>query len=285
MGIGLGLLAALCWGFSDVFSTVASRRTGALRSVLGFHVVSAAALAIIVFTTGGIGDLTWEQGLVLFLLGIVGWVFYLAFYKALQIGPISIVSPIVSGYGAVMVVLAVLLLDERPSGGQIAAVVVAFGGVILACSDPSLFHFEQRRQALGIVLAIIATIGVAVYVFGVSYYSPELGWLVPIFLARISTTLFIVLTALPGGRWRFPDLSLGLAGIIVVIAVLDTAGFVSFNVGVRNADTSVVATAAAPYAIVPILFGVLTMDERPKPYQWGGIGLVLLGLVLLGLFS
>jgi drug/metabolite transporter (DMT)-like permease len=184
-----------------------------------------------------------------------------------------------------MVVLAVLLLDERPSGGQIAAVVVAFGGVILACSDPSLFHFEQRRQALGIVLAIIATIGVAVYVFGVSYYSPELGWLVPIFLARISTTLFIVLTALPGGRWRFPDLSLGLAGIIVVIAVLDTAGFVSFNVGVRNADTSVVATAAAPYAIVPILFGVLTMDERPKPYQWGGIGLVLLGLVLLGLFS
>lgn len=285
MGIALGLLAALSWGFSDYCSTLASRRTGAFRAVLGFHVVSTLGLAVAVYAGGGVSGWTLEQGLVLLALGAVGWTFYLSFYRALEIGPISVVSPIVSGYGVVMVILAVLVLDERPTAGQIVAVVVAFGGVILASSDPSLFHSEQRRQATGIVLAIVATVAAGGYVFGISYYSPELGWLVPIFLGRVSTTLLLVLTALPGRRWRFPELPLGLAGLIVAIAVLDTAGFVSFNVGVRNAETSVVATAAAPYAIVPIVLGVLTMHERPRPFQWAGIVLVLLGLVLLGLFS
>jgi drug/metabolite transporter (DMT)-like permease len=73
--------------------------------------------------------------------------------------------------------------------------------------------------------------------------------------------------------------------MIALIAVVDTLGYVAFNVGVRHADTSVVATAAAPYSVVPIVAGVMLLHERPKTTQWAGIALVLAGLVLLGLFS
>ena len=37
MGIALGLAAALSWGLADYFATLASRRAGTLRVVLGFH--------------------------------------------------------------------------------------------------------------------------------------------------------------------------------------------------------------------------------------------------------
>jgi drug/metabolite transporter (DMT)-like permease len=74
-----------------------------------------------------------------------------------------------------------------------------------------------------------------------------------------------------------------LLGTIVGIAVVDTLGYVAFNVGVRHEDTSVVATAAAPYAVVPIVAGVMLLRERPRATQWTGIGLVLAGLILLGL--
>jgi drug/metabolite transporter (DMT)-like permease len=67
------------------------------------------------------------------------------------------------------------------------------------------------------------------------------------------------------------------------VGVIDTAAYALFNVGVRNAETSVVATAAAPYAIVPIVAGVILFSERPRPAQWAGIALVLAGLILLGL--
>jgi drug/metabolite transporter (DMT)-like permease len=46
-----------------------------------------------------------------------------------------------------------------------------------------------------------------------------------------------------------------------------------------------VATAAAPYSVVPIVAGVALMHERPTPTQWAGVGLVIAGLVLLGLVA
>ena len=73
--------------------------------------------------------------------------------------------------------------------------------------------------------------------------------------------------------------------MIGVIAVVDTIGYVAFNFGVRHADTSIVATAAAPYAVVPIVAGVALMHERPAPTQWTGVALVIAGLVLLGLVA
>lgn len=284
MGIGLGLGAALAWGLSDVLATVASRRTGAFRVVLGFHLVAVALLAVLVAATGegvsGVsgGDLAW-----LALVGVLGGVAYLTFYRALAIGPISIVSPIVAAYAAVTVVLAVVIGGERPGPGEIAAVVVVVGGVLLASSDLTQIRGLERVAIVGIVLALVTAVIIGAFVYGVAYFSEEQGWLVPIFVARSFSTLFLVAVSLRGGRWRFPDRAPGLLALIAAIGVIDTAAYALFNVGVRHADTSVVATAAAPYAVVPIVAGVLAFGERPRPTQWAGIALVLAGLVLLGL--
>src|SRR5918994_6260015 len=130
MGILLGLTAALAWGFADVLATAASRRIGAFRVVLAFHVVAMVLLAVLLAATGeglagvSAGDLAW-----LVLVGLLGGVSYLAFYRALAIGPISIVSPIVSAYAAVTVLCAVVIGGERPTAGEIAAIVVVIFGV------------------------------------------------------------------------------------------------------------------------------------------------------------
>jgi drug/metabolite transporter (DMT)-like permease len=130
----------------------------------------------------------------------------------------------------------------------------------------------------------VTAVLIGAFVYGISYFSDEYGWLVPIFLARALSTVFIIGTALQAGEWRFPAQPV-LIGMIAFIAVVDTAGYVAFNFGVRHADTSIVATAAAPYAVVPIAAGVLLMHERPSPGQWSGIALVIAGLVLLGLLA
>ena len=115
MGIFLGLTAALSWGLADYFAAVASRRAGSFRVVLGFHLVAVALLALLVFGTGetladvGGEDLAW-----FLLLGFLGALSYLCFYRALAIGPISIVSPIVSAYAAATVVCAARS-STRPS--------------------------------------------------------------------------------------------------------------------------------------------------------------------------
>ncbi len=284
MGIALGLAAALCWGLADYFAAIASRRTGALRVVLGFHVVATILLAILLAATGGgLGGVSGEEIAWFALIGALGWMSYLAFYRALAIGPISIVSPIVSAYAAVTVVCAVVISGERLSPGETLAIVVAMLGVVLASSDLAQMRAIERGAGVGIGLALLTAVLIGAFVFGVSYFSDESGWLVPIFLARAFSTVFIVATALRGGEWRFPDRSPSLLVLIALIAVVDTAGYIAFNFGVRHADTSVVATASAPYAVVPIVAGVFLLHERPKSLQWCGIGLVIGGLILLGL--
>jgi drug/metabolite transporter (DMT)-like permease len=284
MGILLGLTAALSWGLADYFAAVASRRTGSFRVVLGFHLVAVVLLALVLVGTGetlsdvSSGDLAWFM-----FLGLLGALSYVAFYRALAIGPISIVSPIVSAYAAVTVVCAVLIGGERLGGGETAAIVVVLLGVLLASSDLAQLGALERIVLLGILLALATAVLIGVFVYGVAYFSAEYGWLVPIVLARGFSTFFLVAVSLRGGEWRFPDRSPRLLTTIALIAVVDTVGYVAFNFGVRHADTSVVATAAAPYSVVPIVAGVVLLHERPRATQSTGMALVIAGLILLGL--
>jgi drug/metabolite transporter (DMT)-like permease len=284
LGIAFGLGAALSWGLADYFAALASRRVGALRVVLGFHLAAIVPLAALAFATNALAPLSWSQVPFFVLLGAVGWLSYLAFYGALAIGPISVLSPIVSGYAAVTVLLAVVISGERLDVGATVAVVVTIAGVVVCSTDLRQIRgiALERRAALGLLLALAAMALIGGFVFGVAYRHRVLGWLAPIFLARGFATLFLLgHGALQGLRW--PEGSVGLLGVVGLLGILDTGGYVCFNLGVEHAATSIVATASAPYALVPIAAGVLLLAERPTLMQRAGVLLVIGGLVLLGL--
>lgn len=287
MGLAFGLGAALSWGLADYFAALASRRIGALRVVLWFHVVAMGILAAVVLATDGLSRVAWNDVPPFVLIGALGWLSYLAFYAALAIGPISVVSPIVSGYAAITVVLAVVIIGERLGVLATAAVVATIVGVMTASADVrQLLSTSMERTAMvGFVLAILAMTLLGGFVFAVAYYQEDFGWLAPIFLARAFSTLFLLGHATVAGDLRFPGRSRTLLLTVAGLAVVDTGGYALFNIGVGVADTSVVATAAAPYSLVPILMGVVILAERPTRTQWIGIALVIAGIVLLGLTS
>jgi drug/metabolite transporter (DMT)-like permease len=285
MGIALGLTAAFCWGVNDYFVVLAARRTGARRTVLCFHLIATLALALVVLTAGDLAGVSGRQLLALLLLGGLGAASYLAYYRALAVGPISIVSPIVSGYAAVTVILAVLLLGERLNGGQTVAVAVSMAGVLLASTDLGQLRRTRRVALTGVVLAVVSMLWIGGFVFGLSYYTQELGWLVPIFLGRAFACLFLLAGAVRGAQWPFSGVSPRLVGLLALVGLLDTLGYVAFNVGVQHADTALVATASAPYAAIPVIMGVALLRERPALNQWAGVAAVFTGVVLLALAS
>jgi drug/metabolite transporter (DMT)-like permease len=287
VGIALGLGAALSWGLADYFAAQASRSVGPLRVVLGFHLFALIPLAVLTLATGGLAHLQADQLPVFVLLGAVGWLSYLTFYGALAIGPISVLSPIVSGYAAVTVVLAVLIRGEQLSAGQAVAVAITIGGAMVASADVrAITHTHlERRSALGFVLALAAMALLGGFVFGVSYYHHSIGWLGPIFLARAASTVFIAANVLARVEPRREPFPRQVLPVIAGLALLDTGGYIFFNLGTTHAPTSVVATASAPYAVVPVLMGVSLLHERPRAGQWAGVALVLGGLLTLGAVS
>jgi drug/metabolite transporter (DMT)-like permease len=284
LGIGLGLGAAVSWGLADYFAALASRRAGTLPVVLGFHLVACLFLGVLVGATGDLGRASWNDVPFFLLVGALGFGSYLAFYRALAIGPISVVSPIVSGYAAVTVLLAVLVRGEQLSGGEAVAIALVVGGVVVTTLDLSQLG-ETRAGGLGILLAVATTVLIGGFVFGVADRTSRLGWLVPIFLARLVSTALVFAATATRRELRPAGWSPSIPAALVFLGLVDTAGYISFNVGVRHAATSVVATASAPYALIPIALGVLVLHERPTRPQWGGVAVVIVGLVLLGLFS
>jgi drug/metabolite transporter (DMT)-like permease len=319
VGVALGLGAALSWGLADYFAALASRGIGALRVVLGFHLFALIPLAVLVLATDGLANVTGHEVLFYVAIGAVGWVSYLAFYGALAIGPISVLSPIVSGYAAVTVLLAVLFAGNVLSGLQVVAVLITILGAMLASADVRAIVQTkfQRRSVLGFVLALCAMALLGGFVFGVSYYRPQLGWLGPIFLARAFATVFLLGHALVGGRAKrpaevgpLPEIDavtagagplaagavsvsdtarsrslLSLLGLLALLALVDTGGYVFFNLGVGHSSAAIVAAASAPYAIVPIIMGVTLFKERPTRVQWLGVACVIIGVIVLGAFS
>lgn len=273
------------WGLADYTAAVASRMTGAFRVVFGFHVFACAALAVLVVSTGALDGFDPADLWKFAWVGGLGALSYVTFYKALEIGPISILSPIVSAYAAVSLVLAVIVLGESLTAGQLAAVAVVMVGVLLASADLRQVHAVERRQALGLVLALVTVVAIGAFVFGNAYYALDYGWLVPIFLSRGFATVFLLGLSLRSGGWRLPERSPKLLARIAMLAAVDTGGYVTFNLGAERADTSIVSAASAPYAVIPIVAGVLLFHERPAPIQWLGIGSVIGGVVLLGIAS
>ena len=204
MGVAFGLAAAFLWGLADFNAAVASRLTGAFRVVLGFHLVATVILAVIVVATGELAGFDPRDLWKFAWVGALGTLSYLTFYKALEIGPISILSPIVSAYAAVSLILAVLVLDEVLTTGQLVAALVILGGVLLASADLRAVHTIERRQLLGFVLAFVTVVAIGVFVFGNAYYAIDYGWLLPIFLTRGFATVFLLALSLSERQLALP---------------------------------------------------------------------------------
>lgn len=283
MGVLFGLGAAVTWGSADYVAAIAGRRIGSHRVVLGFHVVATFLLALLVLGTGSLEGVSAADVGFFVLVGAIGWTGYACFYRALAIGPISVLSPIVSGYAMVTLLLAIILLDERLGVAAACAVVVSVIGIVLASSGLRHIFRIERLDAHGLLFALAAMVLIGAFVLGVSVKADDLGWLAPVFLARLFSTVFVFASLIRGGAWRFPDRSPRVLWAVVALALLDTAGYISFNLGTERSDTAIVAAASAPYAVIPVIAGVLFFHERPTPTEWVGVGFVIAGLVLLGL--
>ena len=103
-----GLFAAFSIGLADLLAATISRRIGVYRVLLATHVVSVLVSTLYLPFASDFGDVSPGDWRDLFLLSILIIVTLAALYKALQIGPVAVVSPIVAT-PLVAILLAVLV--------------------------------------------------------------------------------------------------------------------------------------------------------------------------------
>jgi drug/metabolite transporter (DMT)-like permease len=307
-GMVYGLIAAAGWGVSSVAAAHAARRMGTLAALLisqvtGTIVLGAALAALHPHL------LTLASTTVLGLAGaglfsLIGW---LTYYRALEHGPVGIVSGAAATYGGVTAILALLVLGEPLGrfGGIGDALAVA--GVAAAAMQttgrpqsavtidgipmPRQWVLDGRAPAgsagsrpwSGLLLALASALTYGTGAFWLGAYAASAGWLVSALTVYI-ISVTVLLVALICRQQRPHG---GLTGVAWAVGagLAEAVALVAFARGGQAGQVAVTAAVSSTYPVIPLAVGLVMFRERLSALQVAGICVVVTGLALVSMSS
>ncbi|MFF0277582.1 EamA family transporter [Streptomyces sp. NPDC004330] len=278
------LATSLLWGLADFGGGLLTRRIPALTVVVVSQLLAVAVLGTVVLATGA-----WtEAGPQLWYAvgaGVVGPAAMLAFYKALALGPMGVVSPLGS-LGVVVPVSVGLLVGDRPGLVQFAGIGVAVLGVVLA-GGPELRGAPVQRQA--VLLTLVAAFGFGSVMALIAEASTTVtGLFLALFVQRVTNVLVgggaLYASVRRGGR-ALPEGGPGVVRAalpaLAFVGLADVAANGTYAVAAQQGPVTVAAVLASLYPVVTALAAYAVLKERLRAIQAAGAGLALVGTVLL----
>jgi drug/metabolite transporter (DMT)-like permease len=270
----LALASSATWGTADFAGGLVSRRLPTLSVTVVSQ--SAGFLALIaVFAARG-GDLDRRSFALGLLAGIGGGVGLAAFYKALSLGTMSIVSPVVA-CGAVVPFAVAIATGERPSGVAFAGAGLAIGGAVLASAEER--HATEANRGRAVALAVAAAVALGLFTYFLGLGSREGSALSTLTGARVGSLGFLLLLAASrreslrvGRHWILP---------IVGIGLLDMSANALFAFASRHGLLSLVSVLGSLYPVMTILLAYLVLHERLSRVQLAGVATALVGVAAL----
>jgi drug/metabolite transporter (DMT)-like permease len=268
----LALASSACWGTSDFFAGMVSRRRPAVAVVGWTQGLAFVVVSLVVLTQlGDVGWTGWPPWSV--AAGASGITGLLCFYTALSTGTMGVVAPI-AALGVVVPVLLGVAGGEAPSPWTWVGILVAVVGVTLA-SGPELSGDVSMRP---VVLA-----GVAAVAFGSALYCIDRGartstlmtmWGMRLTSVVVFVTLALVVRSVGGVQTR------ELPGLLL-IGCGDLLANVLFAVASSRGQVSVASVLASLYPVVTILLARLVLGERLRRIQQVGAVLSLVGAAVI----
>ena len=211
------------------------------------------------------------------LAGSAGLVALGAFYRALAIGTMSVVAPI-SATAAAVPVLVGLAEGERPGGLQIAGMVAALAGVILASREPVEEGCPPANRA-AIGLALVAAAGFGTFFVGIDRASAtaEVPWVIVV-QRCCSVSLLVIATLVVR-----PSLPRDGASLLVLAAVglLDLGANGLYALATTHGLLSVVSVLGSLYPAVTVVLARFVLAERIARVQEVGVVLALAGVIAI----
>ncbi|WP_333758249.1 EamA family transporter [Streptomyces sp. ISBFB 2968] len=273
------LATSVLWGLADFGGGVLTRRTPALTVVVVSQSIAVAVLGVIVAATGAWSEASPHLWFAV-AAGLVGPMAMLAFYKALAMGPMGVVSPLGS-LGVAVPVTVGLVLGERPGLPQLAGVLVAVAGVVLA-GGPQLRGAPVQRRA--VVLTLVAAMGFGAVMALIAEASTTLtGLFLALFVQRATNVAAggaALWLSVRRGAPALPEQGLPLT-TLAFVGLADVAANGTYSIAAQHGPVTVAAVLASLYPAVTALAARGFLSERLRAVQAARAGLALVGTLLL----
>lgn len=306
----LALGASLCYGVSNFIGPQLVRRH-ALVSVLVLSQVAALAVCALYLALDGGRALPSSDVWLALLAGVGNGGGLICFYKAAELGPLSVVAPI-GASGAVIPVVWGLAGGDSLKAVQAAGLVLAMGGAVLVArrsggdhggeapvrpvhssSEPTPAYDSRavRGHSAGARpaphpdhRAAVAWAAASAVAFGVFLTAlpkaSEHGRAWALLDARLA---LVVLLALWAGRELAAIRLVPASALLAVPGVLLVIGTVMYTTAADHGQLSLVSVLGSLFPVVTVGLGVALLGERMSRAQALGVAAALTGIALIAL--
>jgi drug/metabolite transporter (DMT)-like permease len=275
LALVLALGSSVVWGTADFAGGSLSRRLPVLGVTLVSQGAGFVALLVAVAVRGEVGSRSCLLGLA---AGIGGGLGLAAFYRALALGTMSVVSPI-AACGALVPFVLSLATGERPSPIALAGALAALGGAVLASLEERRAAAASPERARAVVLAVVAAIALGLFVYFLGLGSRQGDPLSTLVGARVGSLAVLVGVA---AVLRAP-VSIARSSIAAVAAVglADVSANALFAVASTHGLLALVSVLGSLYPVVTVLLAHVLLGERLTRAQRAGVALALGGVAVI----
>jgi drug/metabolite transporter (DMT)-like permease len=280
----LGAVAALCWGVHDLLIRYVARSLGSLQSVFIVFVSGAACLLAATWLRGQPVHIDYSNFWVVALAGVTYALAFIFLFKAFEIGPVSLVSPIVGAYPMLAIGWAVYN-GRQPSALDWLALAGIIAGVMLVARFAAEAPPEPGRNPVGtrtmaIIYALLSCVGFAFTLTAGQVAAQDGGGELNITLVQrfwgIATLAPLCLRdpkSFAGARQWFAVLILMGALDVLALTLVISAG--------KQPGAEYATVVASCFGAVTVVLAVIFFKERLTKLQLAGMLMILGGVVTL----
>ncbi|HMU93829.1 MAG TPA: GRP family sugar transporter [Anaerolineales bacterium] len=278
LSIFLGLLAALGWGAGDFTGGIASRKTGAYRTVFYGELIGVFALFLVIaIISEPIPDL--RSWLFAMLAGALGTLGLILLYHAMAIGVMSIAAPVSALLAAALPVVVGIFREGLPAWTTF----IGFGFALFAVwmiSQGEGGVTDIFSHLADLKLPLIAGIGFGSYFVFMHEATSTGSTIWPMVASRSGGMILITIYMLiVRAEWKVEDRSAW--PIIVLNGILDISGNVFFILAGQMGRLDVAAVLSSLFPGTTVMLAWIFLKERLSPTQWIGIASALTAIVLM----
>ena len=277
LAIVLSLGSAACYGVSNFIGPQLARRH-ALVTVLLVSQVAALLACLAYLLAAGSSGLTGRETALAALAGAGNAGGLIGFYKAAELGPLSIAAPI-GALGAIVPAVWGIATGDRLPALEVVGLVLAITGAALVARraddpDETARYVDPRAS---VVWAVASAIAFGVFLTALPPAS-ESGRALALLDARL---VLVALIALWAGR-RLAQVRLnGSAGTLAIPGLLLVAGTLLYTFALDHGELSVVAVLGSLFPLFTVGLSVALLDDRLSREQTIGVVAAFSGIALI----
>ena len=278
--LGLGLVAAVCWGLHDLLVRRVSQSTPLMASLLAVLIAGTIFQVSVMVVTDGFVAIPPVAMRYAILSGVFFLIASLGLYHAFDRGPVRLVAPVIASFPVLSVGWAAMNGTPVAWAEWLAVLTIIIGvAVVASWSDNSSEDVPPMGRTL--VYAVIAAVGFGC-TFAVGQLAAELSDHLPATLVTRLVAIGLLVVLMFARRMRFWP---GKAAIWVLIGMgcLDGIALMSVLSAGGMANAQYAAVASSTFGLLTVVMAWAILRERMSLLQWLGCALAFCGIGYLAL--